>query len=79
MYTTLKAKVHQGRIELLEPVSLPENTFLLVVVLDDFDPHELTLGEHLLIGLEDIRLGRVTEVSTVETLADHLDAIFDKP
>jgi hypothetical protein len=38
MYTTLKAKVHQRRIELLEPVFLPENTPLLIVVLDDFDP-----------------------------------------
>ena len=78
MYTTLKAKVHQGRIELLEPVSLPENTFLLVVVLDDFDPHRLTLGEHLLAGLEDMRLGRVTKVSTPQALADHLDAVFNE-
>jgi hypothetical protein len=78
MYTTLKAKVRQGRIELLEPASLPENAFLLVVVLDDFDPQRLTLSEHLLAGLEDMRLRRVTEVDTPQALTDHLDAVFNE-
>lgn len=78
MYTTLRTTVRQGRIELLEAVPLPENAFLLVVLLDDFDPQQLTLGEHLLAGLQEIRQGRVTEVSTTQALTSHLDTTFNE-
>jgi hypothetical protein len=76
MYSTLRATVHQGRIELLENATLPENATLLVVVLDDIDPEALTLGEHLIAGLADVRLGRVTPVRSEQELSDHLNAVF---
>ena len=76
MYSTLKATVRQGKIELLEEATLPENSLLLVVVLDDIDLEGLSLSEHLIAGLQDVQLGRVTEVNTEQELADHLDAIF---
>ncbi|MCB9101237.1 MAG: hypothetical protein H6632_16990 [Anaerolineales bacterium] len=76
MYSTLKATVRQGKIELLEAATLPENSMLLVVVLDDVAPEGLSLGEHLIAGLQDVQLGRVTEVNTEQELADHLDTIF---
>jgi hypothetical protein len=79
MYPTLKATVRQGQIQLLEEADLPENATLLVIVLDDVSPEKLTLGDHLTGGLQDIMLGRVTEVNTVEELAEHLDAVFNEP
>lgn len=79
MYPTLKATVREGQIQLLEEANLPENATLLVIVLDDVSPEHLTLGDHLTVGLQDIMLGRVTEVSTVEELTEHLDAVFNEP
>ena len=76
MYSTLKATVRQGKIELLEEATLPENSLLLVVVLDDIDLEGLSLSEHLIAGLQDVRLRRVTEVNTEQELTDHLDTIF---
>lgn len=78
MYPTLKATVHQGQIQLLEEATLPENATLLIIVLDDIDPETLTLGDHLIAGLQDVSLGRVTTVSTAEELAHHLDTVFDE-
>ena len=78
MYSTLKATVRQGQIELLEEATLPENATLLVVVLDDINPETLTLGEHLITGLTDVRLGRVTAVSTKQALNDHLDTVLSE-
>ena len=79
MYSTLRATVHQGQIELLEEATLPENATLLIVVLDDINPEELSLGEHLVAGLTDVRLKRVTPVSTEQELSDHLDNVFSEP
>ena len=78
MYPTLKATVRQGQIQLLEEANLPENATLLVIVLDDIAPENLTLGDHLVAGLQDVLLGRVTEVSTAEELAHHLDTVFNE-
>ena len=78
MYSALKATVRQGKIELLEEANLPENSLLLVVVLDDIDPAGLSLSEHLLAGLQDVQLGRITEVTTEQDLADHLDTILSE-
>ncbi|MBI3119237.1 MAG: hypothetical protein HYZ00_11155 [Candidatus Hydrogenedentes bacterium] len=37
MFNTTRAVVHEGKIELLEPVNLPEGTSVLVMPLDDED------------------------------------------
>ncbi len=78
MYPTLKATVRQGQIQLLEEAKLPENTNLLVVVLDAIDPGTLTPVDHLIAGLQDMSLGHVITTSTPEELAHHLDTVFDE-
>ena len=78
-YQTLKATVQSGRILLLDPINLPANTPLLVTVLNDVtDFDELTLGEHLINGLEDVLYGRVTVVDSSEELNNHLNTIFSE-
>jgi hypothetical protein len=62
MYTTLHATVRQGRIELLDNFTLPENVPLLVTVLDDPLPEHLTLAQHLQRGLTDVLLRRTVVV-----------------
>ena len=76
MYPTLKARVHKGRIELVEKIALPENAAVLVTVLEEIQPEMLTLGEHLARGLEDMARGRTTKVRTAKELKRHLDSIF---
>lgn len=39
MLTTIQAIVRDGKIELLEPISLPDGVALLVTVLSDDDQH----------------------------------------
>jgi hypothetical protein len=77
MYQTLKATVRRGKIELLDDVTLPEKATVLVTVLEDLSPADLTLGEHLTRGLADVAQGRVTKVSTSRQLKHHLDSVFD--
>jgi hypothetical protein len=77
IYPTLRATVHNGRIELLDKVQLPENAQILVTIMDERALDSLTLGEHLAAGLQDILLGRVTHVNTAEELASHLDAVLE--
>lgn len=76
IYPSLKATVRRGHVELLSDVALPENAVLLVTVLDDTAAASLTLGEHLVAGLQDILLGHVTEMRTPEELERHLDSVF---
>jgi len=77
MYTTLKATVRQGKIELLDAFTLPENITLLVTVLDDVALLEqLTLAEHLQRGLNDVLHQRTTVVRSETELKNHLDSIF---
>jgi len=76
MYPTLKARVHKGRIELVEKIALPEDAAVLVTVLEEIQPEMLTLDEHLARGLEDMARGRTTKVRAVKELKRHLDSIF---
>lgn len=79
MYTTIKATVRKGKIELLESVNLPEDATLLVTFLDDVSLENLTLGEHLVSGLQDVLEGRYDEVTTSQELEQHLENILDPP
>ncbi len=76
MYTALKATVASGRIELLEPITLSENSDLLVVVLSD-EPL-LTLGQKMIASLESAVAGRYTSATTQEELDSLLDDIFNE-
>jgi hypothetical protein len=76
IYTTLKATVRQGKIELLDDFPLPENATLLVTVIDDLLPEHLSLAEHLQRGLTDVLLRRTTVVRSEDELKNHLDRIF---
>lgn len=77
-YAPMRATVRGGNIQLLDNVYLPENTSLLVTVVDDVNGSSLTLGEHLIGGLTDILAGNVTTVSTPQELSQHLDALFNE-
>ncbi len=44
--------------------------------ISDTPIENFTLGEHLVAGLQDIILGRVTQVNTQAELTQHLDSIF---
>ena len=79
IYPTLKATVRKGKIQLLDPIDLPENAVLLVTVLEDEALEELSLGEHLVAGLQDKLFGRATLVETSEEMAYHLDTLFQEP
>ena len=76
MYSTVKAVVRQGRIELLEPLWLPEDTDLLITVMDDSPDDEASLGEQIIAGLTDIKEGRFRETSATYTVNDHLNYLF---
>ena len=77
IYPTLRATVHKGKIQLLDKVQLPENAQILVTIMEEITLDSLTLGEHLAAGLQDILLGRVTQVEPPEELASHLDAVLE--
>lgn len=74
-YMTVRATVRQGKIELLDDIYLPEDATLLITLLDDV-LDRYTLGDHLVAGLQDVLIGRGTEVTTEEELRTHLDTIF---
>lgn len=78
-YMTIRATVRQGKVELLDEVTLPEDATLLVTILDDDIFDRYTLSEHLVAGLQDILAGRITEVATEEELKAHLDTILAEP
>ena len=78
VYPTVKATVRQGKIKFLDDVSLPENSTLLITILDEDVFDTFTLGEHLTIGLEDVLSGQVVETATTNELAHHLDSIFSE-
>jgi len=76
IYPTLRATVRRGKIQLLDDVQLPEDALVLVTVMNEAALESLTLGERLAAGLQDIFLGRVTEVRTPQEMAAHLDKVF---
>ncbi len=76
IYPTVKATVKQGQIKFLDDTELPENSTLLITILEHgVSTH--TLGEHLISGLEDVLAGQVTEAATNSELTYHLDTIFN--
>lgn len=75
-YPTLRATVREGKIQLLDGVELPENTTLLVTVLDESIVENLSLGEHLAAGLQDVLMSRFTEINSPQELAHHLDTVL---
>lgn len=77
IYPTLRATIHNGRIELLDDIPLPENAEILVTIMDETPLELLTLGEHLAAGLQDILLGRVSRTDTPQELSSHLDAVLE--
>ena len=76
VYPTLRATVRKGKIQLLDKVQLPENALILVTVMDEAAIDSLTLGERLAAGLQDVLLGRVTEVETAQEIRSHLDKVL---
>ncbi len=78
MYTTLRATVQEGKIKLLQDIPLPENATLLVTVLEEPLLETLTLGEHLIGGLQDILNGDVTVIGSRDELKTHLDQLFSE-
>ena len=77
VYPTLRATVRKGKIQLLDEVKLPENALVLVTVMDESVVDSLTLGEQLAAGLQDILLGRFTEVRSPQELKSHLDKMLE--
>ena len=77
-YMTIRATVRQGKVELLDDIALPEDATLLVTVLDDVVLEQYTLGDHLIAGLEDVLLGRTTDVNSEQELADYFDTVLGK-
>jgi hypothetical protein len=78
MYPTLRATVSDGKVRFIENITLPENATLLVTVLDSDAIESLSLGEHLVLGLDDLLVGNVTEVSTHQDLQHLLDSVFQE-
>ncbi len=76
VYPTLRATVHNGQIRLLHDIELPENAVVFVTVMDESLLQSLTVAERLAAGLQDILLGRFTEVNSEEELSAHLDKVF---
>ena len=76
VYPTLKATVRKGKIQLLDPIQLPENAVLLVTIMEEEVTEALSLGEHLIAGLQDKLAGRTTLVETSQELSLHLDTLF---
>ena len=80
IYPTIKATIHQGQVKFLDDVALPENSTILITVLDDgaFDAFPFTLGEQLTAGLENILSGQMVETTTADELTHHLNAVFSE-
>ncbi len=78
VYPTLRATVHNGQIQLLNNLKLPENAVVFVTVMDESLLESLTPAERLAAGLQDILLGRFTEVSTAQEMSAHLDKVFEE-
>ena len=57
-------------------MKLPEDAVILVTVMDESAMQLFTAGERLAAGLQDILLGRFTEVNTQKELSAHLDSVF---
>lgn len=70
--SSIRARVHNGRLQLDEPTSLPEGTVLDLVVDDEGDDLDIeeraALNEVIARGLESIKAGRGRPVE--EVLAD---------
>jgi hypothetical protein len=75
-YLTIRAVVRKGKVEFLDEIDLPEDTSLLVTVLDDNIMAGYSLGDHLIASLQDILAGQYVETSSEEELANHLDRLF---
>ncbi len=75
-YMTIRVTVRQGKVELLDDITLPEDATLLVTVLDDVLLEQYTLGDHLIAGLEDVLAGRTVEVGGDQELADYLNTVL---
>jgi hypothetical protein len=78
VYPTLRATVHNGQIRLLNDIELPENAVVFVTVMDESLLQSLTVAERLAAGLQDILLGRFTEVNSEEEMSAHLDKVFEE-
>jgi len=78
IYPTIRATVRRGKIQILDDVDLPEDATLLITVLEENAWDAFTLGEHLIMGLEDILAGQIVEASTSDELGRHLDTLFDE-
>ena len=76
VYPTLRATVHNGKIQLIDNVKLPKDAVVFVTVMDENVVASLTAGERLAAGLQDILLGRFTEVNTPKEMSAHLDKVF---
>jgi hypothetical protein len=76
VYPTLRATVHNGQIQLIDPVKLPEDAVLFVTIMDESVMASLSAGERLAAGLQDILLGRFTEVNSPAEMSAHLDQVF---
>jgi len=77
VYPTLRATVHNGKIQLIDHVKLPEDAVIFVTIMDESIMSSLTAGERLAAGLQDILLGRFTEVNTPVEMSAHLDRVFE--
>lgn len=76
VYPTLRATVHNGKIQLPDNVKLPEDAVIFVTIMDESVMDSLTAGERLAAGLQDILFGRFTEVNNQKELSAHLDKVF---
>jgi hypothetical protein len=78
IYPTLRATVRKGKIQLLDNINLPEDTPLLVTIVDEMAVETLNLGERIAAGLQDILLDRITQVDTPQELIAHLDGVLNE-
>jgi len=78
IYPTLRATVRKGKIQLLDNINLPEDTHLLVTIVDEMAVETLNLGERIAAGLQDILLDRITQVDTPQELIAHLDGVLNE-
>lgn len=78
IYPTLRATVRKGKIQLLDNINLPEDTPLLVTIVDEMAVETLSLGERIAAGLQDILLDRITQVDTPQELIAHLDEVLNE-
>lgn len=89
-YTTVLGTVRDGQIILPQNIDVPENTTVLITILEDkskqlppadyenYTEEELenmTVGEQIIAGLKDIVAGRTTRVESAEDLERFLDSI----